>query len=172
MAKMIVPKDATGNVVSSVRAAGVPTDATNVYDFSKDPNYNQFLNAAQTQFETERTNKLASIQRDQIALQTAQDTANLDAETARKNLAGAFAKRGMMGGRGGAFQRSQAMQNARLASQQISTKNQIAALNEDFIRNYGTGTGDWTATGRGQAYNQQAIDQALALATQRITGAQ
>jgi hypothetical protein len=175
LATVKLPADATGaNPPTNIRIAGAPTDTTGYvpYDFSKDPNYNQFLTTAQTQFENERRNALTSAQRQQLSLEEGQITANEGAKTARQNLAGSFAKRGMMGGRGGVFQRSQAMQNARLYAQQQSTKTKIDALNQDFLANYGTGTGDWTSTTRGQEYNQRAIDQALSLAQQRISGAQ
>jgi hypothetical protein len=147
-------------------AAPAPTD------FASLPDYNQYLNMQKDAYENARTNDLAAMQMQQFSLEEAQNMKNQGAEGSRRNLAGAFAKRGMMGGKGGAYSRAKDYQNAQLVASQTSTKAQIDALNRNFLSNYGTGQDDWTTTGAGRGYKNQAIQQALAAAQNRILGAQ
>jgi hypothetical protein len=164
-----VPPNINPGTDIRVRAAGAPPAPT---DFASLPDYNQYLNMQKDAYENARTNNLAAIQTQQFGLEEAQNMRNQGAEGARRNLAGSFAKRGMMGGQGGAFSRAQDYQNAQLVASQTSTKAQVDALNRNFLANYGTGQDDWLTTGAGRGYKNQAIQQALAAAQNRIIGAQ
>lgn len=161
---------APAEVMSS--PVNTPADTANQpIDFANDYTYNMSLNAGQTAFEAARAAALANQQENQLALEDAQQQRNQNAEGSRRNLAGNFAKRGMMGGQGGAFSRAQDYENAQLVASQTSTKGQIDALNRNFLSQYGTGQGDWTSTNAGIGYKNQAIQQALAAAQARIVGA-
>lgn len=162
------------NAANTSGAPGaMPVDATSqAMDFANDYTYNMALASGQTAFEAARAASLANMQENQLALENAQNIQNQNAEGSRRNLAGAFAKRGMMGGQGGAFSRAQDMQNAQLVAAQTSTTGQIDALNRNFLSQYGTGQGDWTATNAGIGYKNQAVQTALAAAQSRILGAQ
>ena len=85
-----------------------------------------------------------------------------DAAGARRNLAGNFAARGMGRGAYGAYYRAQDQANAADLSAQTSVKDQLAALNQNFLANYGAIGTDWTGTTVGQDYRNQAIQQAIA----------
>jgi hypothetical protein len=169
-----MPKDATNILVRKADAPAIPAvPATPApTDFASLPDYNQYLNMQKDVYENARTNDLAAMQMQQFSLEEAQNMKNQGAESARRNLAGGFAKRGMMGGKGGAYSRAKDYQNAQLVASQTSTKAQIDALNRSFLANYGTGQDDWTTTGAGKGYKNQAIQQALAAAQNRILGAQ
>jgi hypothetical protein len=76
----------------------------------------------------------------------------------------------MQGGQRGAYYRAQDQANADLITAQTSTKDQLAALNQDFLSRYGGVTADWTSTAIGQNYRNQAAQQAIAAITSRYTG--
>lgn len=153
-------------------AAPANPTTPNANNFATLPEYNTYLTMQKNAFENARTNATADIQSRQFSLAEKQNAMDRGAEQSRRNLAGGFAKRGMMGGQGGAYARAKDLQNAQLVAAQTSTKAQIDALNRNFLSNFGTGQEDWTTTGVGRTYKDQAIQQALAAAQNRILGAQ
>jgi hypothetical protein len=179
MATSRMPVDTTSSATPiRVRAAEVPATPTtpnpvpSATDFASLPDYNAYLNMQKNVFENTRTNTLADMQAKQFSLSESQAAMDRGAEQSRRDLAGSFAKRGMMGGQGGAYARAKDVQNAKLVAAQTSTKAQIDALNRNFLSNFGTGQEDWTTTGMGRTYKDQAIQQALTAAQNRILGAQ
>jgi hypothetical protein len=161
---------------TAAKTAGLPgaapADATSSVDYNTLPGYNDYMNMALHSYNADQINSRAATDQNILALQNAQDIQNQGAEGARRNLAGSFAKRGMMGGKAGAFVQAQDRQNAELVANQMSTQQKIAALNNSFLTKFGPQGGDWTLSQAGQGYKDQAIQQALSAAQNKILGAQ
>jgi hypothetical protein len=150
-----------------------PVDATSpasMWNLENDPTYQAAIASGQSTFNVDKMNALAAMQNQQIAAQQQMTQQNQNASQARRQLAGNFAARGMQGGAHGAYYRAQDQANADLITAQTSTKDQLAALNQDFLSKYGTVGSDWTGTAVGQQYKNQAAQQALTALTSRYTG--
>lgn len=140
------------------------------YNVESDPLYQQALNQGQSQFNSARNQAMFSL--NDTTAQTNQDRKSLDLNSAeaRRRLAGNYAARGMAGGAAGALGLAEAEANARQIAAQTSLKDKLAALNANFLENYGNANTvdaagkpnfDWTGTLAGQQYKTQAAQTAL-----------
>lgn len=150
-------------------AGGAPVDATSNWAIENDPLYQSAIASGQSAFNVARAKALADLQNQQTAADTALRAQNKSAAKERRNLAGNYAARGMQGGARGAYSRAQDEANAELITAQTSTKDQLAALNQNFLANYGAVGSDWTGTTVGQDYKNQAVQQALTALTNKYT---
>jgi hypothetical protein len=164
--------------VNTSAGDSTPTDATseasftptqNAWNLENDPLYQSAMNAGQSAFNTARNKANFELQNATVAQQAALRAQNQQAELDRRNLSGNFAARGMQGGAHGAYAMAQDRANAALITAQTSSKHQLAALNQQYIANYGAEGTDWTATAEGQNYKNQAIQQALTALTNKYT---
>lgn len=160
---------------TAVRAAGapgaMPVDATST-DYSALPGFQDYMNIALNSYNTDKANTMFSNQQNIAALENAQNIQNENMPDNRRDLAGNFAKRGMMGGQAGAYMLAQDKQNAQLVASQLGTKEKIALLNNSFLNKFGPEGGDWTASQAGRGYKDQAIRNALQAKQSQILGAQ
>ena len=156
-------------------AGSTPYEATTVpsaasaWKLENDPLYQQAMASGQSAFNTARNKANFELQNQTIAQQAALQAQNQQAALDRRSLAGDFAKRGMQGGAHGAYAVAQDRANAALVTAQTSSKDQLAALNQQFVANYGTQGSDWTATTEGQNYKNQAVQQALTALVNKYT---
>ncbi len=141
-----------------------PSSAT-AWNLENDPVYQQAMAGGQSVFNTARANALAQMQNQQIGAERQLSKMGKTAAEARRGLAGNFAARGMMGGARGAYYRAQDAMNADDIAAQTSVKDQMSELSRNFLANYGNPNDtqfDWTATGAGQQYRSDAVQQAIA----------
>jgi hypothetical protein len=136
--------------------------ASQAWALESDPVYQQALAGGQSAFNRSRANALADMQNQTTGANRQLSNMKKDAAGARRSLAGNFAARGMGRGAYGAYYRAQDQANAADLSAQTSVKDQLAALNQNFLANYGAIGTDWTGTTVGQDYRNQAIQQAIA----------
>jgi hypothetical protein len=124
----------------------------------------------QSAFNVARARALAEKQNVQTDLAGAERDLERSAASSRERLAGNYAARGMAGGAYGALTRAEAQANARQVSAQTSLKDQMAAVNQQYLEQFGATGTDWTGTLVGQDYRNQAIQQALGSLMPRYTG--
>jgi hypothetical protein len=134
------------------------------YKLESDPTYQAAMQAGQSQFNTSRANSMAS--KNSQEMQLSNERRNLDKSSteSRRRLAGNFAARGMAGGATGALTLAEMEANAKQITAQTDIKDQIAALNANYLENYGNAAQpgyDWTGTLIGQNYKTQAAQAAL-----------
>lgn len=140
------------------------------YSLNSDPLYQQALAQGQSQFNSSRNQAMFGL--NEQTTQANQDRRSLDTNSAeaRRRLAGNYAARGMAGGAAGALGLAEAEANARQIAAQTSLKDKLAALNANFLENYGNVASvdaagksnyDWTGTLAGQQYKTQAAQTAL-----------
>lgn len=156
----------------TVKSPLTVSDATNQdipyaqqWALENDPIYAQAMQGGQASFNTARMNALAALEDQKTASNRQLSNMKTQAQSARRNLAGNFAARGMMGGARGAYYRAQDTANAADIAAQTDVKDQLASLNRSFLQNFGDVTDktfDWTGTATGQEYKNQAVQQALA----------
>lgn len=155
----------------TVRSPLTTGDATNQdipyaqqWKLENDPVYQQAMLGGQASFNTARANAFANLEDQKTASNRKLSNMKMQAQSARRNLAGNFAARGMMGGARGAYYRAQDTANAADIAAQTDVKDQLASLNRSFLQNFGDVADksfDWTGTATGQEYKNQAIQQAL-----------
>jgi hypothetical protein len=140
------------------------------WTLSGDPLYQQALAQGQSQFNSSRNQAMFGL--NEATTQANQSRRELDQNSAeaRRRLAGNYAARGMAGGAAGALGLAEAEANARQIAAQTSLKDKLAALNANFLENYGNVASvdaagksnyDWTGTLAGQQYKTQAAQTAL-----------
>ena len=143
-------------------AAGGPSKPERPeYSVYNDPTYQRALQAAQAQFNMERTAALGEKQYRTENIERQLEERIPAAEQARRRLAGNFARRGMAGGRYGALTRAEAEANAREISLRTGLREQIAELDRQYTAQFGAEGTDWLGTYRGSQAQQAAIEQAL-----------
>jgi hypothetical protein len=142
--------------------ASTPTITGTAFDVTKDPNYLAAINAGQSNFNINRNQALAGLQGQQIQADQSLTNLNKTAAESRRRLAGNFAARGMAGGAYGASYAAQDRANAEQIASQTSILDQIAALNQNFLQNYGAVGSDWLGTLQGQREQTQAAQSAIA----------
>jgi hypothetical protein len=156
------PVNKTGQMGPMTGDPSTVQRAAESYSIDSDPVYQQALAGGQSAFNRSRANALSDIQNQTTAANRQLSGMKQSAAGARRNLAGNFAARGMGRGAYGAYYRAQDQANAADIAAQTSVKDQLAALNQNFLANYGAVGTDWTATSVGQDYRNQAIQQAIA----------
>jgi hypothetical protein len=135
-----------------------------------DPLYQQALAGGQAQFNYARNAALADKMTAEQGLGQQRKSLDRGATESRRRLAGNYAARGMAGGAAGALSQAEARANAEQVAARTSIADQITALNNQFLQNYGDVTSknyDWTGTLVGQQYKTQAAQQALEAALAR-----
>ena len=134
------------------------------YKLESDPTYQAAMQAGQSQFNTSRANSMASKNSQEMQLNNERRNLDKNSTESRRRLAGNFAARGMAGGATGALTLAEMESNARQITAQTDIKDQIAALNANYLENYGNAAQpgyDWTGTLIGQNYKTQAAQAAL-----------
>jgi hypothetical protein len=147
------------NPVRDVPPVTVPEEPA--WTLEGDPVYQSALSAGQAQFNYARNAALAEQQNTQTA--KAQERKSLDVNSAesRRRLAGNYASRGMAGGFAGAASQAEARANAEQIAARTSIAEQLTALNEQYLQNFGATGTDWTGTLVGQQYKTQAAQAAI-----------
>lgn len=143
--------------------------AASQWSLENDPVYKQAMAGGQSAFNLARARALAEKQNIQTDIAGAERDLERSSASARERLAGNFAARGMAGGAYGALTRAEAEANARQIAAQTSLKDQMAAVNQRYLEQFGTADSDWTGTLVGQDYRNQAIQQALSTLMPRYT---
>ena len=184
--KKITPVAAAQPVAQSTQlrsSAPSPTDKTNYkvkpvekaaekWTLESDPVYQQAIAGGQSAFNMARAQALADLQNRESEAARAERQIEVSAADSRERLAGSFAARGMAGGGYGALTRAEAEANAQQITAQTDIKEQIAALNQQYLAKFGATGTDWTGTLAGQDYRNQAIQQALAALAPKYTAVQ
>jgi hypothetical protein len=161
------PAAVTGGI--SEGTSGSSTSA-NQWSLESDPIYQQAIAGGQSAFNVARAQALANMQNQQTEAAQAEKDISKSAASSRERLAGNYAARGMAGGAYGALTRAEAEANARQVAAQTSIKDQMAAVSQQYLSNFGATGTDWTGTLVGQDYRNQAIQQALSSIMPRYTG--
>lgn len=145
--------------------------AVPAWSLESDPLYKSALSAGQAQFNYARNAALADKQTQELGLSNQRKTLDKSATEARRRTAGNYAARGMAGGAAGALRVAEAQSNAEQITAQTGIADQITALNNNFLKNYGdvnASNYDWTGTLLGQQYKTQAAQSALEAALARL----
>jgi hypothetical protein len=135
-----------------------------------DPVYLQAIAGGQSAFNVARARALSDLQNQQSEAARAEREIGQSAASSRQRLAGNFAARGMAGGGYGSLSRAEAEANARQIAAQTDIKDQMAAVSQQYLANFGAEGTDWTGTLIGQDYRNQAIQQAMMALLPRYTG--
>lgn len=140
------------------------TGPVDPFVLESDPVYQAALSQGRSTFTLAQAEALAGKQNTETALageRKALDTASTES---RRRLAGNYAARGMAGGAAGALSMAEARANAQQVAARTSIADQITALNNQYLRNYGDVTApgyDWTGTSAGMQYKTQAAQAAI-----------
>jgi hypothetical protein len=159
----------TGSIAEGT-SGYTPAGSAEQWSLESDPIYQQAIAGGQSAFNVARANALAQMQNQQTEAAQAEREIGQSAKSSRERLAGSFAARGLAGGSYGALTRAEAEANARQIAAQTSIKDQMAAVSQQYLANFGTADSDWTGTLVGQDYRNQAIQQALGALMPRYTG--
>lgn len=136
-------------------------DEAPAWTLEGDPMYQSALSAGQAQFNYARNAALAEKQNVQTQKAGERKALDTGAAESRRRTAGNYAARGMAGGAAGALTLAEAQQNAEQIAARTSIEDQLAAVNQAYLQNYGAAGTDWTGTLVGQQYKTQAAQQAL-----------
>lgn len=137
------------------------------WSLETDPVYQQALGAGQASFNYARNAALADKMAREQQLGQSRKSLDTNAAESRRRLAGNYAARGMAGGAAGALTQAEARANAEQIAARTDIADQITALNNQYLQNYGAVGSDWTGTLVGQQYKSQAAQQALEAALAR-----
>jgi hypothetical protein len=159
----------TGQIAEGTSGSSVGSAASQ-WTLESDPVYMQAMAGGQSAFNLARARALAQKQNVETDIAGTERDLSRSSASARERLAGNFAARGMAGGAYGALTRAEAQANARQISAQTSLKDQMAAVNQQYLEQFGATGTDWTGTMVGQDYRNQAIQQAMSSLLPRYTG--
>ena len=159
----------TGGISEGTSGSTTSQSAASQWSLENDPVYKQAMAGGQSAFNVARARALAEKQNTQTDLAGAERDLERSAASSRERLAGNFAARGMAGGAYGALTRAEAQANARQIAAQTSLKDQMAAVNQQYLEQFGATGTDWTGTLVGQDYRNQAIQQAMSSLLPRYT---
>lgn len=150
-----------GEVKIADATSGSYVPQVNPWTLESDPVYQAAMAQGQSQFN--RSRNQAMFDKTAAEQTAAQDRQSLDknATESRRRLAGNYAARGMAGGAAGALTLAEAEANAKQIAAQTSLKDKIAAVNANYLENYGAVGTDWTGTLAGQEYKTAAAQAAL-----------
>lgn len=126
--------------------------------------YQQALAAGKSAFSFAQAQALADKQNQETAANQQRKSLDTNAAESRRRLAGNYAARGMAGGAAGALTMAEARQNAEQVAARTSITDQLTALNNQYLQNYGDASAkgyDWTGTLAGQQYKTQAAQAAV-----------
>jgi hypothetical protein len=144
-----------------------PAPATPAWTLETDPAYRSAMSAGQSSFNYARNAALADQQNTQTAKAAERKALDVNATEARRRTAGNYAARGMAGGAAGVLTQAEARANAEQIAARTNIQDQLAAVNQNYLANYGAIGSDWTGTLVGQQYKTQAAQQALESALAR-----
>ena len=168
-----VPVDdgVTGDISEGTSGSSTtPGSAASQWSLESDPIYQQAMAGGQSAFNVARAQALAQMQNQQTEAAQAERELGRNAASSRERLAGNYAARGMAGGAYGALTRAEAEANARQIAAQTGIRDQMAAVSQQYLANFGATGTDWTGTLVGQDYRNQAIQQAMSALLPRYTG--
>lgn len=155
-------------VLSDQRKVEPPKEPVNLTDPVKtawtlegDPVYQAAMAAGQSKFNYARNAAMADKNAAELAAKGERQQLDVNATESRRRLAGNYASRGMAGGAAGALTLAEAQANARQVAAQTSIKDKIAAVDMQFLENFGAVGTDWTGTLVGQQYKTDAAQAAL-----------
>lgn len=133
--------------------------------------YQSALAAGKSAFSFAQAQALSDKQNQQTGAAQQRKQLDTNATEGRRRLAGNYAARGLAGGAAGALAQAEARANAEQVASRTSITDQLTALNNQYLQNYGdssvvdpvTGksTYDWTSTLAGQQYKTQAAQAAI-----------
>lgn len=158
-------------MINPVPVNTLPEQTKPSWSLETDPLYTSALAAGQAQFNYARNAALADKQTQELGLSNQRKTLDTSATEARRRTAGNYAARGMAGGAAGALSMAEARANAEQVAARTGIADQITAINNNFLQNYGDVTAanyDWTGTLTGQQYKTQAAQAAIDAALSRL----
>jgi hypothetical protein len=123
--------------------------------------YQQALAAGKSAFSFAQAQALADKQNQETGAAQQRKSLDTGATEGRRRLAGNYASRGMAGGNAGALSQAEARANAEQVAARTSITDQLTALNNQYLQNYGALGSDWTGTLAGQQYKTQAAQAAI-----------
>ena len=145
--------------------------ATPAWTLEGDPVYQAAMAAGQSKFNYARNAAMADKNAAELAAKGERQQLDVNATEGRRRLAGNYAARGMAGGAAGALTLAEAQANARQVAAQTSIKDKIAAVDMQYLENYGADGTDWTGTLVGQQYKTEAAQAALTAQLARLGAA-
>ena len=164
---LMPPMQADGSYSWTTPAAPVAP----AWTLEGDPLYQSALAAGKSAFTFAQAQALADKQNQETGAAQQRKSLDTNATESRRRLAGNYASRGMAGGAAGALSQAEARANAEQVAARTSITDQLTALNNQYLQNYGdinakdpiTGksTYDWTGTLDGQQYKTQAAQAAI-----------
>jgi hypothetical protein len=147
--------------IAAAEAAAADQPASASWTLEGDPTYNAAMDAGRAEFNYAQAQSLADLQNSETQLAGQRKALDVNAAEARRRLAGNYAARGMAGGAAGALSLAEARANAEQVAAQTSLKDQLAALNKNYLATYGAPGTDWTGTLLGQKYKTAAAQSAI-----------
>lgn len=150
----------------------VPVDLTTpAWTLEGDPAYQAAMAAGQAKFNYARNAAMADKNAQELAAKNERKQLDVNSTESRRRLAGNYAARGMAGGAAGALTLAEAQANARQVAAQTSIKDKIAAVDMQFLENFGAVGTDWTGTLVGQQYKTDAAQAAITAQLARLGAA-
>lgn len=146
--------------MAPVATANTPAE----WSLEGDPVYQAALASGKSAFSFAQAQALADKQNQETAANQQRKSLDTSATEGRRRLAGNYAARGMAGGAAGALSMAEARANAEQVAARTSITDQISALNNQYLQNYGNSAAagyDWTGTLAGQQYKTQAAQAAI-----------
>jgi len=162
--KVVITDDGTTPPVginSPVYTEPVAVPEEPAWTLEGDPVYQSALSAGQAQFNYARNAALAEQQNTQTAKAQERKALDVNSAESRRRLAGNYASRGMAGGAAGALTMAEARANAEQIAARTNIQDQLAAVNQQYLQNFGATGTDWTGTLVGQQYKTQAAQAAI-----------
>lgn len=138
--------------------------ATPAWSLEGDPLYQSALAAGRSAFSFAQAQALSDKQNQETAANQQRRSLDTSAAEGRRRLAGNYAARGMAGGAAGALTMAEARANAEQVAARTSITDQLTALNNQYLQNFGDASApgyDWTGTLTGQQYKTQAAQAAI-----------
>lgn len=126
-----------------------------------DPLYQSALAAGKSAFSFAQAQALADKQNQETGAAQQRKSLDTNAAEGRRRVAGNYAARGLAGGAGGVLSMAEARANAEQVAARTSITDQLTALNNQYLQNYGAPGSDWTGTLVGQQYKTQAAQAAI-----------
>lgn len=145
--------------------------ATPAWTLEGDPTYQAAMAAGQSKFNYARNDAMSEKNAAQLAAKNERQQLDVNSTESRRRLAGNYASRGMAGGAAGALTLAEAQANARQVAAQTSIKDKIAAVDMQFLENFGAVGTDWTGTLVGQQYKTDAAQAAITAQLARLGAA-
>jgi hypothetical protein len=158
----MINNDTAGMTIQQVDAMNAQkAPGVTPWTLEGDPLYQSAMANAASQFNLGKANAMSDLNATTMAKGVERRNLDVNATEARRRTAGNYAARGMAGGAAGALTLAEQQANAKQITAQTDIKDQISALNANFLQNYGAVGSDWTGTLAGQALKTQAAQAAI-----------